>query len=42
MLQPLIERIVVHEDRVELRLRPLGLISFVRELEQQEATEASA
>ena len=42
MLQLLIDRIVVHEDRAELRLRPLGLTSFVRELEQHETIEASA
>ncbi|QCW24462.1 recombinase family protein [Lysobacter enzymogenes] len=42
MLQLLIERIVVHEDRAELRLRPLGLTTFVHELEQHEAIEVSA
>ncbi|MEI2453094.1 recombinase family protein [Lysobacter firmicutimachus] len=42
MLQLLIERIVVHEDRAELRLRPMGLTSFVRELETHEGIGESA
>ena len=42
MLQLLIERIVVHEDRAELRLRPLGLTSFVRELERHDGVGAPA
>lgn len=34
MLQLLVERVVIHEKRAELCLHPLGLTSFIRDLEQ--------